>query len=82
MTRFIAALFCAFVCLASIPAHAAQRCEASHYGHKDGYNGPQDGQRRDIRHVTAAMRIPQPFGSYVTVIDSGFKYGLWVAPAI
>jgi rare lipoprotein A len=54
------------------PSYAAQLCEASHYGHGDGYNGRRtaNGEIFDTyRHMTAAMRIPQPFGSYVTVTN-------------
>jgi rare lipoprotein A len=54
------------------PSHAAQICEASHYGHHDGYNGRRtaNGEIFDTyRHMTAAMRKPQPFGSYVTVTN-------------
>jgi rare lipoprotein A len=68
-TATIAAL--ALACVASIPAHA-ETCIASHYGHRDGYNGRKkaNGETFDTcRHLTAAMRKPQPFGSYVTVTN-------------
>jgi rare lipoprotein A len=50
----------------------ALTCIASHYGHRDGYNGRRtaNGEIFDTyRHMTAAMRKPKPFGSYVTVTN-------------
>lgn len=72
-TATLAALAC--VCVASIPAHA-ETCIASHYGHKDGYNGrlTANGERfNTYRDMTAAMKKPQPFNSHVTVtnLDNG-----------
>jgi rare lipoprotein A len=77
-TRLLAAL--ALVCVASIPAHA-ETGVASHYGHHDGYNGRRtaDGEIFDTyRHMTAAMRKPQPFGSYVTVTNLGIGRSVMV----
>lgn len=72
MTRTVlaAALLCAMS--GCHPVMAAQQCEASHYGHGDGYNGRRTANGEvfnTYRHFTAAMRKPQPFGSYVTVTN-------------
>jgi rare lipoprotein A len=51
---------------------APQICEASHYGHGDGYNGRRtaNGERfNTYRDMTAAMKKPQPFNSWVTVTN-------------
>lgn len=66
-----AVLAVALLC-APLSAHAAMRCEASQYGVDDGYNGRKtaNGERFDTyRHLTAAMRKPQPFGSLVSVTN-------------
>lgn len=67
-----AALAVALLCV-PLTAHA-QVCEASHYGHGDGYNGRRTANGETFntyRHFTAAMRKPQPFGSWVTVANLG-----------
>jgi rare lipoprotein A len=74
-------LFVMALCVASIPSHAqdieivmervGQTCTASHYGHKDGYNGRRTANGEifnTYRDMTAAM-LKKPFNSYVTVTN-------------
>jgi rare lipoprotein A len=65
-TAFAVALLC-------VPLAAqAQVCEASHYGHGDGYNGRRTASGETFntyRHFTAAMRVPRRLGSWVTVTN-------------
>jgi rare lipoprotein A len=51
-----------------VPASAAERCIASHYGIGDGYGGRRtaNGERMNVRAMTAAHRT-LPFGTRVAV---------------
>lgn len=71
MDRFILAAAIYFAAGAPV---LAQTCIASHYGHRDGYNNRRTASGEmfnTYRHMTAAMRKPQPFGSWVTVTNLG-----------
>ena len=67
MLRSIAVLL--LLCLAS-SAVSAERGRASHYGHRDGFNGRKtaNGERFNALAMTAAHRT-RPMGSHVTVTN-------------
>jgi rare lipoprotein A len=58
------------LCCAPLTA-VAETCIASQYGIGDGYHGKRaaDGSIFNTRAMTAAMRVPVPFGSMKTVTN-------------
>lgn len=70
---FRTALFAAAIACALSSAASAEICVASHYGVGDGYGGRRTASGEIMRPnaMTAAMRLPVPLGTRVTVTNLG-----------